>query len=305
MANINWYPGHMKKTREMIQENLKLVDVAIEVVDARIPASSRNPMLEDILGNKKRALALNKHDLADEAENHRWAEAFRRAGFAVCQTNSMSGEGIKQLLKVLESLQRDLNERTGLKRPLRMMVAGVPNVGKSSLINRLAGRKSAQTGNRPGVTRGKQWLALQNGMQLLDTPGILWPKLESPDAGINLAICGSIREEILDIQELSLELLTIMMRDYTENLARRYNVSVTDPPVGEEERAVAEPLPQGGEARNGVGKEAALALMEAIARKRGYILSGKRIDYTRTAKTLLDEFRSGDLGRITLEKADS
>ena len=274
--NINWYPGHMKKTRELIQKNLKLVDLIIEVIDARIPISSRNPIIDDLVKNKQRIIVLNKSDLSDESANADWAEELRKDGSIVLQMNCMSGQGTNQLFKVLTRLQDEKNKDQIRKKPLRMMIVGVPNVGKSSLINRMTGKKSAKTGDRPGVTKGKQWLTLENGMQLLDTPGILWPKFEDPEVGLNLAFCGSIKDEILDMATLALELIKVLTADYPKLLMERYKL----------------------ESLSGDG----LQNMEAIALKRGFILSGKRIDYERCAKTVLDEFRGGIIGRITLEK---
>ena len=277
IENINWYPGHMKKTRELIQENLKMVDLVIEVIDARIPVSSRNPIIDDLVKSKKRIIALNKSDLSDSAANEAWAEELRKDGSIVLQMNCMSGQGVSQLFKTLSRLQDEKNKDQIRKKPLRMMIVGVPNVGKSSLINRMTGKKSAKTGDKPGVTRGKQWLALENGMQLLDTPGILWPKFEDPEVGLNLAFCGSIKDEILDMATLALELIKVLAADYPELLMERYKLDSLS--------------------------EDGLENMEAIALKRGFILPGKRIDYERCAKTVLDEFRGGKIGRITLEKA--
>jgi len=276
IENINWYPGHMKKTREMIQQNLKMVDLVIEVVDARIPVSSRNPIIDDIVSGKKRIIILNKSDLSDKSANDAWAEHFKKDGNLVVTMNCMSGGGVNQLLKVLEKEQDKKNAEKAIKKPLRMMIVGVPNVGKSSLINRLTGKRSAQVGDRPGVTRGKQWLTLKNGMQLLDTPGILWPKFEDPKTGINLAYCGSIKDEIMDIATLAMELIGVLATDYPNLLMERYKL----------EEILEMPLDN----------------MEAIALKRGFILPGKRIDYERCAKTVLDEFRSGKIGNITLER---
>lgn len=276
MEHINWYPGHMKKTRELIQENLKLVDAVLEVIDARIPRSSRNPIIDELVNGKKRILVFNKSDLADNEATKAWAEEFQRQGFLSLTTNCMSGEGTVRLLKRLENLQEEKNRGQARKKPYRLMIVGVPNVGKSSLINRLTGRKSTQTGDRPGVTKGKQWLSLPGNMQLLDTPGILWPKFEDPEVGLNLAFCGSIKDEILDVASLALELISLLQRDYPELLAQRYKL---------------EELSQ-----------APLETMEAAARKRGCILPGKKIDYERIARVVLDEFRSGKIGKITLEK---
>lgn len=276
MEHINWYPGHMKKTRELIQENLKLVDAVLEVIDARIPRSSRNPIIDELVKGKKRILVFNKSDLADNEATKAWAEEFQRQGFLSLTTNCMSGEGTVRLLKRLENLQEEKNRGQARKKPYRLMIVGVPNVGKSSLINRLTGRKSTQTGDRPGVTKGKQWLSLPGNMQLLDTPGILWPKFEDPEVGLNLAFCGSIKDEILDVASLALELISLLQRDYPELLAQRYKL---------------EELSQ-----------TPLETMEAAARKRGCILPGKKIDYERIARVVLDEFRSGKIGKITLEK---
>ena len=278
IENINWYPGHMKKTRELIQENLKMVDLVVEVIDARIPSSSRNPIIDQLVGAKKRIIILNKSDLADEEENKAWAELFKKQGNLVLAMNCMSGSGANQLIRMLTNIRDEKNKDAARKKPLRMMIVGVPNVGKSSLINRLTGKKSAKTGNKPGVTRGKQWLNLGNDMQLLDTPGILWPKFEDPNVGLNLAFCGAIKDEILDIATLCLELIKVLQARYPELLMERYKLTELG--------------------------ETALETMELIAKKRGFILSGGRIDYERTGKTVVDEFRSATIGRITLEPVE-
>ena len=279
IEHINWYPGHMKKTRELIAENLKMVDIVIEVIDARIPVSSRNPIIDELVKNKRRLIILNKSDLSDPKANEAWAETFKKQGNLVLTMNCMTGIGVGQLYKLLSRLQDEKNEGQLRKKSLRMMIVGVPNVGKSSLINRMTGKKSAKTGDRPGVTKGKQWLGLENGMQLLDTPGILWPKFEDPQVGLNLAFCGSIKDEILDTASLALELIKVLQRDYPQLLRERYKLDELD--------------------------EDALVNMEAIAAKRGFILSGKRVDYERCARTVLDEFRGGKIGRITLEEPDT
>ena len=279
IEHINWYPGHMKKTRELIAENLKMVDIVIEVIDARIPVSSRNPIIDELVKNKRRLIILNKSDLSDPKANEAWAETFKKQGNLVLTMNCMTGIGAGQLYKLLSRLQDEKNEGQLRKKSLRMMIVGVPNVGKSSLINRMTGKKSAKTGDRPGVTKGKQWLGLENGMQLLDTPGILWPKFEDPQVGLNLAFCGSIKDEILDTASLALELIKVLQRDYPQLLRERYKLDELD--------------------------EDALVNMEAIAAKRGFILSGKRVDYERCARTVLDEFRGGKIGNITLEKVQA
>ena len=194
IENINWYPGHMKKTRELIQENLKLVDLVIEVIDARIPVSSRNPIIDDLVKSKQRIIILNKSDLSDGAANEAWAEELRKDGSIVLQMNCMSGQGVNPLFKTLNRLQEEKNKDQLRKKPLRMMIVGVPNVGKSSLINRMTGKKSAKTGDRPGVTKGKQWIRLNKNVELLDTPGILWPKFEDQTVGLHLACIGSIKD---------------------------------------------------------------------------------------------------------------
>ncbi|MDD6646514.1 MAG: ribosome biogenesis GTPase YlqF [Firmicutes bacterium] len=278
MENINWYPGHMKKTRELIQQNLKMVDAVIEVIDARIPVSSRNPIIDELVRGKPRIIVLNKSDLADENASRAWTEALRTDGSRTLAMNCMSGGGVKELFRLLERMEAEKNRDRAMQKAYRLMIVGVPNVGKSSLINRMTGKKSAQTGDRPGVTKGKQWLKLQNGMQLLDTPGILWPKFEDPKAGMNLAFCGSIKDEILDIPTLGMELISVLAEKYPQLLAERYKL-------------------------DGIA-ETPLENMENMALRRGCILPGKRIDYERTGKLVLDEFRSGKIGRITLEQVE-
>lgn len=277
LENINWYPGHMKKTRELIRDNLKAVDLVVEIIDSRIPVSSRNPIIDELISGKKRIVVLGKADLADENETKRWKDKLSCGDVVkVLALNLQSGENIKQLLKALEAEQEVRNAEKSIQRPLRLMIVGVPNVGKSSLINRLTGKKSAQTGDKPGVTKGKQWLTLENGMQLLDTPGILWPKFEDPEVGLNLAFCGSIKDDILGIQDLGFELIRVLGESYPELLMERYKLDEMS--------------------------DQAIENMDNIAVKRGFILSGKRIDYERTGRTVVDEFRGGKIGRITLEK---
>lgn len=278
IQNINWYPGHMKKTRELIQQNLKMVDAVVEVIDARIPSSSRNPIIDELVKSKKRIIILNKSDLSDADANKEWEKYFKEKGNLVLTMNCMSGSGTSQLMKMLGRLRDEKNRDQVRQKPYRLMIVGVPNVGKSSLINRLTGKKSAQTGDRPGVTKGKQWLNLPGNMQLLDTPGILWPKFEDPNVGVNLAFCGAIKDEILDVATLALELVKVLQRDYPKMLTERYKLDdICENP---------------------------LETMETIAMKRGCIMPGKRIDYERVANVLLDEFRAGRIGRITLERVD-
>ena len=275
MEHINWYPGHMKKTRELIQENLKLVDVCVEVLDARIPVSSRNPILAELTQSKTRIIVLNKSDLADEAKTAKWTKKLQESASYVLAMNCNTGAGAASLLRLLEKIRDEKNEGRERQRDLRLMIVGIPNVGKSSLINRLTGKKAAKTGNKPGVTRGKQWISLGEHMMMLDTPGILWPKFEDPKVGLNLAFCGSIKDEIMDLETLGMELTGVLARDYPDLLSARYKLDEI--------------------------AETPLENMENVARKRGFILPGKRIDYERTARTVIDEFRAGTIGRITLE----
>jgi ribosome biogenesis GTPase A len=316
MKPINWYPGHMKKTRGLIEENLKLVDAVVEVCDARIPVASRNPILSELTAGKARVLILNKSDLADENATRAWLDHFRRSGTgnrqgaytAALALNSMSGEGVRGLLSRLDQLEEEKTAAGAAsfkgERALRLMVVGIPNSGKSSLINRLTGRRATQVGDRPGVTRGKQWLLLPNGMQLLDTPGILWPKFEDPEVGLDLAFCGSIRDEIMDTDELGLELIRVLLRDWPAALAARYGIDLKAPSFcaeGAESRDEEELFDADG---HPIGtKDPALAALDAIALGRGFLLQGGRIDYERTARMILGEFREGKIGRITLERA--
>ncbi len=277
MANehINWFPGHMKKTRELIQDNLKLTNAAIEILDARIPVASKNPVIDELIKNKRRIVILNKADLADPKVNEAWVKYFKKHGAEPVCMNALSGEGITDLFKVLNKLREEINRDSVRKKPVRCMIVGIPNVGKSSLINRLAGKKSAKTGNKPGVTRGKQWINLQDQIQLLDTPGILWPKFEDRDVALKLSFAGSIKDEILDREDLTIELIKVLKETYPQLLKERYKL----------ESVEGEPL----------------EIMETICEKRGFLMSGKRYDYARAARTIMDEFRGGKMGRISLE----
>ena len=297
IENINWYPGHMKKTRELIQNNLKMVDAVIEVIDARIPVSSRNPIIHELVSSRPRITVINKSDLADEKANRLWEKKLTSdggpedAGSRAVIMNAMTGEGTKPLFSMLEKMAKGRSGNSAMK-PYRLMIVGVPNCGKSSLINRMTGRKSTKTGDKPGVTKGKQWLSLENGMQLLDTPGILWPKFEDPNVGINLAFCGSIKDEILDVPTLAMELVKVLSARYPELLLERYKL--------EELLGEGDESPETGYPIE-TDTDAALENLHQIALKRGCILPGKRIDYERAGKLLLDEFRAAKIGRITLE----
>ncbi len=278
--NIQWFPGHMAKTRRLLSENLRLVDAVIELIDARIPISSRNPDIDKIIGSKPRITALNKSDLADPQVSGEWSRWYEENNRPCIFIDSLSGSGIEELKSRLRDLVKDKIEKEKSQgrrfRPIRTMVVGIPNVGKSSFINRIAGRASAATGDRPGVTRGKQWIRLNREIELLDTPGILWPKFEDERTGLNLAFTGAIRDEILDIYEVALKLIEKLAQDYPDLLAQRYRLDSLDKPAYE--------------------------IMEEAAIKRGCIVSGGEIDYMRISTIILDEFRGGKIGRISLER---
>lgn len=278
MNNIQWYPGHMTKTRRMMEENISLVDIVIELVDARIPYSSKNPDLDTLAKNKHRILLLNKCDLADERATDIWQEYFEKQGFRVIRINALRGNGLGEVTETARGLMKEkiekLKARGRINVPIRSMIVGIPNVGKSTFINKYVGKVTAKTGDKPGVTRGKQWIKLKKDFELLDTPGILWPKFEDQQVGLRLALIGAIKDEILNIDELALELIAILTEHYPGVLHTRYEV--------EEEQTPAN-------------------IIEQIAVKRNCIQKGNELDYTKAANLLLDEFRSGKLGKITLE----
>lgn len=277
---IQWYPGHMKKARELVEENLKLVDVVVELLDARIPAASSNPMLREIIGDKPRVVALNKRDLADENMTRRWLEHFRAKKIPAVALDSVSGKGMKELLTLIEREAKYRTERLVSKgvaaRKARVMILGIPNVGKSSLINRLAGAAKAKTADKPGVTRAKQWIRIGADVDLLDTPGILWPKFEDPRVGLKLAFTGAVNDEIYDLESVAHLLLATLRRDHQERLQERFKFK--------------EALPETTE-----------GLMDAIGRKRGCLLKGGRIDFEKVQHILLAEFRMGKFGKISLD----
>lgn len=276
--NLQWYPGHMTKAKRQMQEDLKLIDLIIELVDARIPLSSRNPDIDELGKNKARLILLNKSDLADERYNEQWSAYFQKKGFYVEKVNAKSGAGLKSIQGVIQEackakIERD--RRRGIKnRPIRAMVVGIPNVGKSTFINSYAGKACAKTGNKPGVTKGKQWIRLNKTLELLDTPGILWPKFEDQEVGKRLAFIGSIKDEILNLEELSLELLDYIRTNYPGLLNTRYGIEEDGTPV---------------------------SLLEAVADKRRCLIRGQEIDYAKAAGIVMEEFRNGKIGRITLE----
>ena len=292
--NINWFPGHMAKTRRQISEDLKLVDVVIEILDARIPLSSQNPEIKQILQNKKKIIALNKCDLADEKENNKWIQYFSKNGTKAILTDSNTGKGIDALLKQVQEIMKEELERVANKgrigRKIRVMVVGIPNVGKSSFINRIAKRNSAEVGNRPGVTKQKQWIRINNEIELLDTPGVLWPKFESEKVALNLAFTGTIKDDILEMTEIAYSLTKFLLENYKENFENRYSIS--DEKINE---ILAQDQPE---------NENIYEIMQLVGKKRGAIISGGNIDDEKTSKIILEDFRTGRFGKISLEKVN-
>lgn len=277
--NINWYPGHMKKTKESIQKSLSMVDIVFELLDARIPYSSRNPVIDSIVGDKPRIIILNKSDLSSSKGNKIWQEYFLGRGLATVLIEALSGKGIDKLINLsyeLTDKKRKSYEKRGvINRPTRAMILGIPNVGKSTLINSLSGRKGAKTGNRPGITKSNQWIKTKGRLELLDTPGILWPKFEDQEVGLNLAFTGAIKDEILDIETLALRLIDRLVKYFPDLIENRYGVEISN--------------------------KSSLDIMVDIAKKRGSIVRGGEVDYTKISNIILDEFRKGIIGHITLE----
>ena len=280
---LQWFPGHMAKTRRMIQDNLKLVDVVIELVDARLPLSSRNPDVDKIIGSKPRIVVLNKADIADNSLTMKWLNYFKDKNIEAISANSQTGKGLKKELDnaieivLADKFKRD--ETKGIQRHAdKMMVIGIPNVGKSSFINRLSGRAAAKTGDRPGITQTKQWIRIAGKYELLDTPGILWPKFENEDDAKKIAFTGGIKDEILDVEDLAYELLGYLKQSYMDSLLKTYNLNDSDSELNKYE------------------------LLESIGRKRGCVISGGEVDTFRTANIIISDFRSAKLGRITLEE---
>ena len=279
--NYQWYPGHMTKAKRMMQENIKLIDLVIELVDARIPLSSRNPDIDQLAGNKSRIVLLNKSDLADPHFNKQWTTYFQEKGAHVLEINSKSGAGVKSIQGLVqeackEKIERD-RKRGIMNRPVRAMVAGIPNVGKSTFINSFAGKSVTLVGNKPGVTKGKQWIRLNKELELLDTPGILWPKFEDQKVGLRIAWIGSINEDILDIRELAMTLLSYLYEEYPGVINAKYGI---------------EECADGFEA------------LERVARKRGCLKKGGEADIERASGILMDDYRAGKIGRITLERVE-
>lgn len=276
--HFQWYPGHMTKAKRMMQENIKLIDLVIELVDARIPVSSRNPEIDELGKNKARLILLNKSDLAGDKWNDAWAEYFKEKGYSVLKVNSKKGGGIKSIQGVIqeackEKIERD-RKRGILNRPVRAMVVGIPNVGKSTFINALAGKACTKTGNKPGVTKGKQWIRLNKNVELLDTPGILWPKFEDQTVGLRLAFIGSIKDEILNTEELAMELIRFLKEFYPGTLKEKHQIEEA---------------------------EDDFSCLQEVAESRHCLVKGSELDTEKAARLLLDDFRNGRLGKITLE----
>lgn len=279
--NIQWYPGHMTKAKRKIAEDLKLVDVVIELLDARIPMSSRNPDVNDIVGGKPRIIILNKSDLADEHANRLWMKYYTASNTKVVLANSIKGTGLKEATTAAQLLMKEKIDRLKAKgllvKTIRALIIGIPNVGKSTLINKVAGRSIAQTGDRPGVTRAKQWIKISKELELLDTPGILWPKFEDETVALNLAFTGAIKDDILDVYELALKLLERLQKDFFSNLKEKYKLEDEHKEISVHD------------------------LFNQIGKKRGCIIAGGEIDIRRVAVMLLDDFRGARIGKITLE----
>lgn len=278
--NIQWFPGHMTKTRRMIEENIRLCDCVVELCDARCPKSSRNPDLPRLTKGKKLLLVINKCDIADPVVTQKWLERYRSENINVIASSSNDSKGVAKIFDAVREMMKEEIEKNKAKgfvnKPIRIMVCGIPNVGKSSFINKLYGKAAAKAGDKPGVTRGKQWITLKNGMELLDTPGILWPRFDDKLVALRLAFTGAVKDEILDVEELASHLLKMLAENYPENLKERYKIELEDGLTGYE-------------------------ILERVSRKRGFILKGNEVDCLRGANIVLDEFRSAKLGRISLE----
>ena len=293
-TNINWFPGHMFKTRKQIIEDLKLIDIVVEILDARIPISSQNPDIKKITENKAKVIVLNKSDLADETETKRWIGYFNKLGIKAVSVDANAGKGVNDVIRAVKEVYKDRQEkfeaRGRIGKSIRIMILGIPNVGKSSFINRLTKKNVANVGNKPGVTRQKQWIRVDNEIELMDTPGILWPKFESNKVAMNLAFTGSIKDDVLERTEIAFELTKFLLDNYFDSIVSRYKLDADN---------VKQILANEDLAQN----DRIVEVIDIIARKRGAILSGGRIDYEKISGIILDEFRSGKLGRISLENA--
>lgn len=293
-SSFNWYPGHMTKAKRMMEENIRLIDLVIEIVDARVPMSSRNPDIDKLASNKARIILLNKADLADDYVTNKWIAYFNSKNIYCLKLNSRDNSGVKQVNNLIQTACADKIERDKsrgiMNRTIKAMVVGIPNVGKSTFINAFAGKASAKTGNKPGVTKGKQWIKLGRNVEMLDTPGILWPKFDNQDVGMRLAMIGSINDNILNIEELAIDTINYIYKCYPDNIIDRYELDRESVAASYDEGAI------------NPDNSVALYIMEQIAIKRGCIKKGNAIDYEKASNILLDDFRSGRLGRITLER---
>lgn len=292
-TNINWYPGHMAKTKKQIIEDLKLIDVVVQITDARIPISSINPELKKYIKDKKQVIALNKSDLSDSQENQKWIEYYKQKNIPAVLCDSNTGKGIQEVVRKIEKIciedKKILENKGRIGKSIRVMVVGIPNVGKSSFINRITNKVSAKVGNKPGVTKQKQWIRVNGNIELLDTPGVLWPKFEDYRIALNLAFTGTIKDDILEKVEISYELLKYLLENYMANILERYKLN-------EEE------VTQIMKNEDNMENENILQIMHLIGKKRGAIISGGRIDEEKVANIILDDFRSGKIGQITIEK---
>lgn len=290
-TNINWYPGHMAKTMKQVEADLKLIDIVIEILDARIPISSQNPEIQKLVKNKKRIIILNKCDLADEKENKNWVKYFEEVNIPVILCNSNNGDGVnKTISKINEIMQeeREIAKQKGRNKIARAMIIGVPNVGKSSFINRVSNKSAMQVGNKPGVTKNKQWIRLSNNIELLDTPGVLWPRIEKQETALNLAYTGTIKSDILDEIEVAYNLIKYLMSEYRENVIERYKLNSD----------ILDRIFNNSDIED---NEKIVEIMNYIGEKRGAIARGNNVDLDKTSRIILEDFRSGNLGRITLE----
>ena len=291
-TSINWFPGHMAKTRRQITEDLKLVDVVVEILDARIPISSQNPEIKQIVQNKKKIIVLNKCDLSDENDNKKWMEYFIKQGNKAVLVDSNTGKGVNEVIKQIQIIMEDEMKKYADKgrkgRKIRVMVVGIPNVGKSSFINRIVKKSSAEVGNRPGVTKRKQWIHVNDEIELMDTPGVLWPKFESEEVALNLAFTGTIKDDILEITEVAYCLTKFLLNNYKTNLLERYSL---------DQELVSEILSKEQDENQNIYE-----IMQIIGKKRGDIMSGGNIDDEKTSKIILEDFRNGKLGKIALER---
>lgn len=292
-TNINWYPGHMAKTKRQIIEDLKLIDVVVELIDSRIPISSRNPDIRNITKNKKKVIVLNKSDLADLNETKKWVNYYYNNGISAVITDSNSGKGIQEVVKEIENIMKPELEKLANKgrvgRTIRVMVLGIPNVGKSSFINRIAKKNTLEVGNKPGVTKTKQWLRINDKIELLDTPGVLWPKFESEQVALNLAYTGTIKDDVIEKIEIAFNLLKYLLENYRKNIIDRYSI---------DNETIESLLHREEYAEN----ENIYAIMQLLGQKRGAIVSGGRVDDEKISNIIIDDYRSGKLGKITLEK---